>query len=119
MVDPITGSSFDASRLGNAPVRITGAIPDANGNLILTDYHGNGIQIVSRTSELVGGMFVQIDRVHSDTFPKIILDVRVEDRNRNPVVGLSGSNFFVTEEKRPVSDFSFLGAGYLDRKSVV
>ncbi|HKL86178.1 MAG TPA: hypothetical protein VJ861_07605 [Treponemataceae bacterium] len=114
LVDPITGSSFDASRLGNAPVRITGAIPDANGNLILTDYLGNAIQIVSRTSELVGGMFVQIDRIYSDKFPKIILDVRVEDRNRNPIVGLTGSNFHVTEEKRPVSDFSFSGAGYLN-----
>lgn len=114
LVDPITGSSFDASRLGNAPVRITSAIPDANGNLILTDYHGNAIQIVSRTSELVGGLFVQIDRVYSDRFPKVTLDLRVEDRNRNPVVGLSGRNFLVTEEKRPVSEFAFLGAGYLN-----
>jgi DNA-binding beta-propeller fold protein YncE len=114
MVDPSTGASFDAARLGNAPVRITGAIPDANGNLILTDYRGNAIQIVSRISELVGGMFVQIERVYSDKFPKVTLEVRVEDRNRHPVVGLKQSNFLVTEEKRPVSDMKLTGSAYLE-----
>lgn len=114
MIDPSTGSSFDVARLGNAPVRITGAVPDANGNLILTDYKGNAIQIVCRMSELVGGMFVQIERVYSDKFPKMTLEVRVEDRNRNPIVGLKSHNFLVTEEKRPVSELKLTGSAYLD-----
>ncbi len=114
MVDPSSGASFDAANLGNAPVRITGAVPDANGNLILTDYKGNAIQIISRMSDLVGGMFVQIERVNSDNFPKIALEVRVEDRARNPVVGLKASNFLVTEEKRPAAEMKLSGASYLD-----
>jgi len=114
MIDPSTGSSFDVARLGNAPVRITGAVPDANGNLILTDYKGNAIQIVCRMSELVGGMFVQIERVYSDKFPQMTLEVRVEDRNRNPIVGLKAHNFLVTEEKRPVSELKLTGSAYLD-----
>lgn len=117
VVDPASGASFDASRLGNAPMRITGAAPDANGNLILADYQGNTVQIVSRTNDLAGGLFVQIDRVHSDAFPKVVLEVRVEDRSRNPLVGLKSANFFVTEEKRPVADFQFMGAGYLEDSS--
>ena len=114
MVDPDSGASFDAARLGNAPVRITGAIPDANGNLILTDYKGNLIQVVTRMSELVGGMFVQIERVVSDKFPTMALEVRVEDRNRNPIVGLKEHNFLVTEENRPVTKLKLAGSAYLD-----
>jgi DNA-binding beta-propeller fold protein YncE len=114
VVDPYSGASFDASRLGNAPVRITSAVPDINGNLILADYKGNLIQIVSRMSELVGGMFVQIERVYSDTFPEVSLEVRVEDRNRNPIVGLKASNFLVTEEKRPVTNMELSGAAWRD-----
>lgn len=114
VVDPYSGSSFDVARLGNAPVRITGAVPDVNGNLILADYKGNAVQIVSRMNELVGGMFVQIDRVHSDSFPSVTLEVRVEDRNRNPVVGLKASNFLITEEKRPVSDMKLSGSGWIE-----
>ncbi len=114
MIDTQTGASFDAAKLGNAPVRITGAVPDANGNLILTDYRGNAIQIVSRITDLVGGMFVQIDRVHSDKFPQITVEVRVEDRNRNPVVGLKAQNFLVTEEKRPAAEMKLAGSAYLD-----
>lgn len=114
MIDPSSGASFDAARLGNGPVRITGAVPDANGNLILTDYKGNAIQIVSRMSALVGGMFVQIERVNAEKFPKVELEVRVEDRSRNSIVGLNARNFLITEEKRPVSLMQLSGASYLD-----
>jgi DNA-binding beta-propeller fold protein YncE len=114
MVDPASGASFDAARLGNAPARVTGAIPDANGNLILTDYKGNALQIVTRMSELVGGMYVQIERVSSDKFPNVEIEVRVEDRNRNPIVGLKESNFLVTEENRPVTKMKLAGSAYLN-----
>ena len=112
VVDPSTGASFDVSKLGNAPIRITGAVPDINGNLILTDYKGNIIQIVSRMNELVGGMFVQIERVYSDSFPAVQLEVRVEDRYRNPIVGLKSSNFLVTEQQRPASNVTLAGAAW-------
>lgn len=113
-VDPESGAMFDVAKLGNAPIRITGATPDINGNLVLTDYKGNLVQIVSRMSELVGGMYVQIDRVVADSFPTVTLEVRVEDRNRNPVVGLKASNFLVTEEKRPVSAMKLVGSAWRD-----
>lgn len=114
MVDPQTGANQDLVRLGNAPMRIMGAVPDANGNLVLMDYKGNLVQITTRMSELAGGMFVQIQRVNADKFPDVFVEVRVEDRNRNPIVGLKGLNFLVTEEKRPVSKMELAGAGYLD-----
>jgi len=114
MVDPQMGGGQDLVRLGNAPMRIMGAVPDANGNLVLMDYKGNLVQMTTRMSELVGGMFVQIQRVNADKFPEVVLEVRVEDRDRNPIVGLKGHNFLITEEKRPVSKMELSGAGYLD-----
>lgn len=114
IVDVHTGASFDAAKLGNAPMRITNATPDINGNLLLSDYTGNSIQVVTKMNDLVGGMFLEIERVNSDNFPNIVLDVKVEDRNRNPIVGLKESNFYITEKARPVSKMKLTASGYLD-----
>lgn len=114
MVDPHTGALFDAARLGNAPIRVTSAVPDANGNLILADYKGQTVQILSRMGELAGGMFVQIERVNAEKFPKVLVEVRVEDRGRNPIVGLRAQNFHVTEEQRPVVGLALEGSAFLN-----
>lgn len=113
-IDLQTGAMRDIARLGNAPVRLVGAAADANGNLVLADYRGESIQILSRIRELVGGMFVRVQRVYSDSFPKVELEVCVEDRNGNPVVGLQRGNFSVTEGGRAVGDLSLTGSAYLE-----
>lgn len=112
LFDPLTEKLTVAADVGKAPVRLTSAVPDVNGNLITTDYKGNQILLLSGMSDLVGGLFVQIERINADNFPRVSVDIRVEDRNRNPVVGLTADNFFLSEEKRPVSEVSFDGAGY-------
>lgn len=114
LVDPATGASRDLASLGNAPARITCAVPDINGNLVLADYRGNSIQIMSRMSDLAGGLFVQIERVVSDRFPEMILEVRVEDRNRRPVTGLKAANFRLTEDRRPAANVRLAGAAALN-----
>ncbi len=109
-VDPATGATYENVRTGNAPSALTSAVPDINGNLVVTDFKNNEICIMAKTSELVGGFFVQIERVVADNFPNVVLEVRVENRRRQQVVGLNSDNFLVTEGKRPVSNFEFLGA---------
>ena len=64
---------------------------------------------MSKMTELVGGFFVQFERVISDNFPEVIVEVRVENRKRQPVVGLKQQNFLITEGKKPVEDFVLLG----------
>lgn len=113
-IDPQTGAIHDVAKLGNAPTRITGAVPDANGNLVLADYRGDSIQIVTRIRELVGGMFVRVQRVFADRFPEVQLEVSVEDRNGDPVVGLGLGNFSITEEGRAVSELGLTGSAYLE-----
>jgi len=114
-IDPETGATREIASLGNEPVRLTGAVSDANGNLVLADYRGDSIQIVSRIRELVGGMFVRVQRVYADRFPSVQIEVSVEDRDGNPVVGLDRENFTVTEEGRAVPELVMTGAAYVEK----
>ena len=99
--------------LGNAPTKITCATPDANGNILLTDFKNETVEVTSRISELAGGFFVTIKKVFSEKFPKVEMEVSVENRNREQIVGLERLNFIVTEDHHPVIDYSLDGAGFL------
>ena len=109
-VNPQTGALFEYVHTGNAPSRVTTAAPDINENLIVTDFTANEVYVMSKLSELVGGLFVQIEQVDSSKFPEITLEVKVENRHRQPVVGLMEQNFLITENKQPVENLKFIGA---------
>lgn len=111
-IDISTGSIFENVSTGNAPSKLTCSVPDVNGNLLATDYKTNEIYVMSKMSELVGGLFVQIERVNAQKFPEVTLEVKVENRHRQGVVGLKEQNFIVTEKKGPVLNYRFLGAAY-------
>ena len=113
-IDTETGAAFQNVSTGNAPSRLTCAVPDVNGNLLATDYITNEIYVMAKLSELVGGLFVQIEKVHAENFPKVTLEVKVENRHRQAVVGLKESNFVVTEKKAAVKDYRFQGASYVN-----
>ena len=105
-----TGATYESARSGNGPSRLTSAVPDANGNVLVTDMKTNEVYVMAKMQELIGGLFVQIERIDSSKFPAVTLEVRVENRHRQPVVGLREENFFLTEDKRPVSEQKLLGA---------
>ena len=109
-VDRETGALFEYARTGNAPTRVTVANPDVNGNVIVSDYTANEVYVMSKVQELVGGLFVQIEQLDASKFPNVTVEVRVENRHRQPVVGLQEENFYFSENKRPVSNLKFLGA---------
>ncbi len=111
-VDTDSGSAYTNITTGNAPDRLTSAVPDVNGNILVTDVKSNEVYVMTKVSELVGGLFVQVDRLDASRFPEVRLDVKVENRYRNPIVGLKENNFYITEDKRPVSKLNFLGASY-------
>lgn len=104
VVDTSSGSILEAANTGNAPSKLTCAVPDANGNLLVTDFKSNEVFIMSKMSELVGGFFVQIERINADKFPEVTVEVRVSTRENQPVVGLEANNFLITEGKRTVSN---------------
>ena len=97
-------------RTGNAPSRVTSASPDVNGNVIVTDFTANEVYVMSKVQELVGGLFVQIEQIDASKFPNVTVELRVENRHRQPVVGLQEENFYLTENMRPVSKLKMIGA---------
>lgn len=109
-VDQGTGATFEYVRTGNAPSRVTVAEPDVNGNVLVTDFTANEIYVMSKVQELVGGFFVQIEQLDSSHFPQITVELRVENRHRQPVVGLQQENFFLTEKQQPVVNLKLLGS---------
>jgi len=109
-VDAESGALFEYVRTGNAPARVTSANPDVNGNVIVTDFTANEVYVMSKVQELVGGLFVQIEQIDASKFPNVVVELRVENRHRQPVVGLQQENFYLTENMRPVSNLKMLGA---------
>ena len=109
-VDADTGSVFENARAGNGNVRLTSAVPDINGNLIVTDCSANEIYVLCKMDELVGGLFVQIERVSAERFPEIILELKVENRKRQQIAGLKENNFLITENHRPVVNMRLTGS---------
>ena len=109
VIDSETGEIFENGKTGQAGTYITSAVPDVNGNIIVTDLKANEVYIMTKMSELVGGLFVQIERVNSDAFPQITLEVKIENRKRQPIVGLKQENFLITENKRTVTNYTLSG----------
>ena len=108
-IDRSSGAITELARTGNAPVRLTCADTDLNGNIIASDFKNNEIVVLSRIADLAGGFFVQVDCIRSDDFPRITLDVRVQSRSGQPIVGLKDVNFLITEEKRPAAEQKLIG----------
>jgi len=85
---------------------------DDNGNLLIADYEANRITILTELLTVYGGLFVRINRVNSDSFPKIVVDFSIEKRSGEPILGLERDNFILTEKSRPVNDFKLEFAGF-------
>lgn len=116
-VDSDTGALFENLSSGNAPSRLTSAVPDINGNILVTDFSSNEVYVMAKLSEVVGGLFVQIERVISDSFPHVTIEVKVENRSRQSVVGLKENNFLITENKAAVQNYKLEGAAYVNENA--
>ena len=109
-----SGAPVLVADTGNGPSHITCAEEDANGNIIAADFKANELYVLARMPELIGGLYVEISRVNADNFPNVDLEVRVENRRRQPVVGLTDINFFITEDKYAVTGQKLTGSADLN-----
>ncbi len=92
---------------------------DENGNLLIADYETNRITILTELSTVYGGLFVRINRVNSDQFPKVVVDFSVEKRSGEPLLGLERDNFIITENARSVGDYKLEFAGFKGEESYI
>ena len=55
-------------------------------------------------TDMYTGLNVQVERVVSDSFPEVFVDLTVRDRWGNPLVGLTRDNFRLTERYAEVNE---------------
>jgi DNA-binding beta-propeller fold protein YncE len=112
LIDPDSSVIRELGLLGNVSVRILGARADQNGNILAANFQGDEVAVMTPLDDMASGLFVQIDRVVSDKFPLITVELQVQDRQRRPIVGLDARNFLLTENGRTAGEQNFLAAGY-------
>jgi DNA-binding beta-propeller fold protein YncE len=112
LIDPYSAQVRLLGVAGNSRLRITGAAMDYNGNILAANFDGGEISVLTRLDDMASGLFVQVERVDAENFPRITVDFLVQDRLRRPIVGLDGRNFLVGEGGRPAADQSLVSAAY-------
>ncbi|MBN1410993.1 MAG: VWA domain-containing protein [Spirochaetales bacterium] len=90
--------------LSKTAKRILNLSLSTNGEIIASDYDQNKILYLSDISSLYTSLFVQIETIDSAKYPEITMDISVEDRRGNPVLGLKKNNFRVTESSKPTGE---------------
>ncbi|MDA8427178.1 MAG: tetratricopeptide repeat protein, partial [Treponema sp.] len=99
--------------------RIMDAVPDHNGNLVYCDFDASTVTVISESSQIAAGYNVQIERIMSDAFPVVDVDVSVRDRSGAPVVGLRGGNFYLTERLNLTKQIDEAGKAIVRREIVI
>ncbi|MCL2706291.1 MAG: NHL repeat-containing protein [Spirochaetaceae bacterium] len=102
-----------------SPGRIAFARYNANNDLMISDFNNNSVMFLAEMESIYEGLFVRIDSMHAESFPKARVLVNVEKRNGEPIIGLERGNFRITEEGRSVDDLFLLFEGNKSRKAHV
>lgn len=85
------------SDFGNSAGKIVKAVYDANRHLLVADFNNNKVSVLTDILNMPAGLFVQTLMVNTEDYPKILVEVAVQDRYGRPFVGLEGKNFRITE----------------------
>lgn len=85
---------------------------DANYQLLIPDFNRSQVFKMAPIPFLYEGLFVRIARIIVEKHPKVMLEVVVQDRYGNPIIGLDSSNFvikegdfIITEHEMPYSSY--------------
>lgn len=105
---------FDPEWEQGAKVMISA--PDLNGNLLVSDFDMSRIRVLTESTQIYSGLVPRIVRIVSDSYPKIYVEVEVEDSWGRPVVGLETSNFLVSETKTQVLNIAMDQQPYASRE---
>ncbi|GMO28701.1 MAG: hypothetical protein Ta2F_04040 [Termitinemataceae bacterium] len=100
----------ELSRSSNTRLRYLDAKIDYNGNILTADFNDNEISVMASLDDVASGFFVQIDRVISNDFPLVTVELTVQNNQRRSISGLDASNFHLSENGQPVFNQQFLGS---------
>ena len=82
--------------------KLTMAVSDVNGNILVTDFGANTLSIYTDITSLYTGLLVEVASIDATEFPRIVAEVRVQSRDGAPITGLDESNFILTERSGTV-----------------
>ena len=111
-IEPDSAIVRELGLAGGERVRITGVDMDRNGNVLAANFNASEVSVMTRFDDLASGLFVQVRNVYAQQFPKVTVELTVEDRLRRPILGLDNNNFLLTEGGIPVADQTFLVPGH-------
>ena len=113
LIDPDTAIIRELGLLRNpSVVRVPGAAMDRNGNVLMADFNGGEVAVMTRIDDMAAGLYVEIIRVISDNFPLVTVEIEVSDRLRRPVVGLDGRNFLLSEGGTAAAEQNFISSSW-------
>ena len=91
--------------------RLIRASRDMNGNIIAVDFNGNRVTLLTDFSRMYTGLNVSIDRILSNNFPDILVELTVSTVDGSDYVGLEENNFLLTEDSYSNNSMSLISSG--------
>ena len=114
-IDPASAIVRELGLAGGNLLRVTCADMDRNGSIVVSNFAGSEISVMTRFDDMASGFFVQIRNISAQRFPLVTVELTVEDRLRRPIQGLDNSNFLLSENSVPVKDQTLAAAGFRER----
>ena len=82
----------------------------ANDDLLVVDFDDSTLHTLSDVDRVTGGLAVAITRVDASAFPEVVMELSVEDRYGQPILGLTGDNFVLSENRIPLGSAELLAS---------
>jgi DNA-binding beta-propeller fold protein YncE len=92
--------------------RLLKAMLDVNGNIISVDFNGNKVTLLTDYTRMYTGLNLSIDRILSDDFPNIMVELTVSTVDGSKYVGLEENNFLLAEDSFTNNSMSLISSGY-------
>ena len=91
--------------------RLIRASKDVNGNIVAVDFNGNKVTLLTDFSRMYTGLNISIDRILSDNFPDILVELTVSTVDGSDYVGLEENNFLLSEDSYSNYSMSLISSG--------
>lgn len=91
--------------------RLMKAFKDINGNIISVDFNGNKVTLLTDFTRMYTGLNLSIDRILSDDYPNILVELTVSTVDGSKYVGLEENNFLLAEDSYTNTSMSLISTG--------
>ncbi len=88
--------------------RLLDVAVNPNKDVYVADFNNSKVFTFTEISSLYSSFFVNIERINSLQFPRVVVNLSVSDRYGTPIVGLKEENFNFTESYQPVNDLQIV-----------